>query len=92
MKVTVVMVADIPDGAAAAFQAYEAKVLPLLERHGGRLERRLRTDDALNEVHVVSFTAQDGYESYLADAERQSYRGLLDGLDIVQRVLRVSDV
>lgn len=86
------MVADIPNGAAAAFQAYEAKVLPLLARHGGTLERRLRTEDALHEVHVVSFTSQDGYESYLADEERQSFQGLLDGLDVVQRVLRVNDV
>ena len=62
MKVTVVMVADIPYGAQSAFQAYESKVLPLLARHGGTLERRLRTDDALNEVHVVSFTSQAGCE------------------------------
>ena len=87
-----VMVADIPQGAESAFQAYEFKVLPLLARHGGTLERRLRTDDALNEVHVVSFTSQEGYESYLADEERQSHQGLLDGLDIVQRLLWVNDV
>lgn len=92
MKVTLVMVADVPRGAESAFQAYEAKVLPLLARHGGTLERRLRTDDALNEVHLVSFTSQEGYESYMADEERQSHRGLLHDLDVTQRVLRVNDV
>ena len=92
MSLTIVMVADIPSGAEARFQAYEAAVLPLLERHGGRLERRLRTGDASTEVHLVSFTSQEGFESYLADEERQSHRGLLDGLDVAQRVLLVDDV
>ena len=92
MSLTIVMVADIPSGAEGGFQAYESAVLPLLTRHGGRLERRFRTGDALAEVHVVSFESQEGYESYLADEERLSHRGLLDGLDVVQRVLVVDDV
>lgn len=84
---TFVMVADISPGGETAFQEYQALVLPLFARHGGRPERRLRTDDALNEVHIVSFESRDGYESYIADGERQSHRELLDGLDIVRRVL-----
>lgn len=86
------MIADIPAGAEAGFQAYESAVLPLLPRHGGRLERRLRTGDALTEVHIVSFETQQGFKSYLADPVRQSYTGLLDGLDVAQRVLFVDDV
>lgn len=92
MRLTFVMVADISAGAASAFQRYESLVLPLLTRHGGRLERRLRTDDALNEVHIVSFGSQDGYESYMADEERQSHRVLLESADVVQRLLQVRDV
>ena len=92
MKVTIVMVADLPSGAEEAFQAYESAVLPRLPRHGGRLERRFRTGDALTEVHIVSFTSQEGFDAYLADEERQSHRGLLEGLDIAQRVLLVDDV
>lgn len=92
MKLTFVMIADLSPGAVSAFQSYESKVLALLPRHGGHLDRRLQTEDALNEVHVVSFESQDGYESYLADEERQSHNSLLDGFDIVQRLLRVSDV
>ena len=86
------MVADVPSGAEAGFQAYESAVLPLLPRHGGRLDRRLRTGDALAEVHIVSFASQEGFDSYLAAPERQSHRELLDGLDIAQRVLLVNDV
>jgi uncharacterized protein (DUF1330 family) len=92
MRLTIVMVADIPSGAEADFQAYESAVLPLLQRHGGRLERRLRTDDALTEVHIVSFDSREGFQSYLADEERQSHKGLLDDLDVAQRVLLVHDV
>ena len=92
MSLTLVMVADVPSDGVDRFQAYEAAVLPLLPRHGGRLERRLRTGDALTEVHVVRFASQEGYESYLADEERRSHRRLLDGLDVVQRLLVVDDV
>jgi hypothetical protein len=92
MRLTIVMVADIPSGAEAGFQAYESAVLPLLRGHGGRLERRLRTDDALTEVHIVSFASQEGFQSYLADEQRQSHKGLLDDLDVAQRVLLVHDV
>lgn len=60
-------------------RATEAAVLPLLPRHGGRLERRLRAADGLAVVHVVAF--QDVFDSYLADEDRQAQRGLLDGLD-----------
>ena len=91
-RLTLVVVADVPPAAVAAFQAYEAQVLPLLRRHGGRLERRLRSDEATSEVHVVSFASRDGYASYLADPERQAHTGLLDGQGVVQRVLDVDDV
>ena len=64
----------------------------MLTRHGGRLERRLRTDDALTEVHIVSFETASGLDSYLADEERQAHRRLLDGVAIGQRLLEVRDV
>ena len=86
------MIAEIPSGAEAGFQTYESAVLPLLPRHGGVLERRLRTGDARTEIHVVSFESAEGFESYLADEERQSHQGLLDGLGVSSRVLFVDDV
>jgi hypothetical protein len=86
------MIADIADGGAPAFQRYETLVLPLLPRHGGRLERRMRSQDGLIEVHIVSFETQSGYESYAADPERQSHRDALTGVDVLQRLLQVTDV
>ena len=92
MRLTFVLVADLPPGGAPAFSRYEAAVLPLLARHGGRLERRLRTDDGLCEVHVVSFDSREGYDGYLADEQRRRARTLLDGVDVAQRLLEVRDV
>lgn len=86
------MIADLPPDALSSFRRYESLVLPLLARHGRRLERRLRTDDALSEVQGVSFESADGCESYLADEQRQAHRNLLDGAEVVQRLLRVTDV
>jgi len=86
------MLADIAVEGVDAFQRYEAAVLPLLGRHDGRLERRLRTADGQAEVHIVSFGSRTAYEAYVADPERAGHRDLLDGLPLTQRLLEVSDV
>jgi hypothetical protein len=90
--VTLVLIADLPADSVAAFLEYEDRVLPLLARHGGRLERRLRTADGLTEVHVVSFPSQASYDGYVGDPERQAHRVLLDGVPVQQRLLEVVDV
>ena len=92
MSLTIVMVADIPSGADAGFQAYESAVLPLLTPHGGRLERRLRTADGQAEVHIVSFGSRAGYDAYIADPKRAAQRTLLEGVALTQRLLEVIDV
>jgi hypothetical protein len=90
--VTVVVVIDVPERGRPAFLNFESAVLPLLERHGGRLERRLRTPDGLTEVHVVSFDSRVGYRAYLDDPERIAARRLLAAVELQQRVLEVVDV
>lgn len=91
-RLTFVMIADMSPEAVTSFRDYEAKVLPLLPRHGGRLERRLRSEDGLSEVHLVSFESRDGYESYRTDPDRQGHRALIEGKGVEQRLLEVSDV
>jgi hypothetical protein len=86
------MLADVAREGVDAFQRYEAAVLPMLERHDGRLERRLRTADGRAEVHIVSFGSCAGYDAYLADPERARHRALVDGVDMTQRLLEVTDV
>jgi hypothetical protein len=77
----------VPAEAAPGLQRYEQAVLPLLPRHGGRLERRLRTPDGTTEVHVLSFASEDAYRAYLADPGRSVHRALLGGAEPVQRVV-----
>lgn len=52
------------------FEAYEAKVLPLVAKHGGRLEQRLRSLDGTSEVHLLNFPDAAGFEAYRADPAR----------------------
>lgn len=85
--VTVVMIAR-PSAADAwdAFLRYEEMVLPLLRRHGGIVERRLRARDAYLEVQVLSFPDPLRYTEFLNDHERATARSQLQGYDIGQQV------
>ncbi len=87
-----VMIADMLPEAAVAFRDYEDKVLPLLSRHQGRLERRLRSREGTSEVHVVSFESRAHYDFYISDPERMAHRQLLAGVAVEQRVVEVVDV
>ena len=78
--------------AVEPFAAYERRVLPLLARHGGRLDRRLRTADGHTEVHVLSFADRSGYDAYVAEPDRAAASRVLDGLDIDRLLLEVTDV
>ena len=91
-RLTLVMLADVPREGVGAFQRYEVAVLPMLERHDGRLERRLRAADGQAEVHIISFGSRDGYDAYIADPERAHHRALLEEVALTQRLLEVTDV
>jgi uncharacterized protein (DUF1330 family) len=68
------LVAVIDLGDAEVGRRYEDKVLELLKRHGGRLERRLRSTDGLTEVHLLWFPSRAAYDAFLADPRRAEYR------------------
>jgi hypothetical protein len=75
-----------------AGRRYEDAVLALLGRHGGRLERRLRTGNGTTEVHVIRFAARAGYEAFMVDPERLALRAALGDSAPTTRVLDVHDV
>ncbi len=91
-RLILVMMADVAREGVEPFQRYEAAVLPMLERHDGRLERRLRTVNGQAEVHIVSFASRAGYDAYIADPERADHRAMLEGVALTQRLLEVFDV
>lgn len=69
---------DLSGADIALFDAYEAAVLPLLERHGGRLLQRVRSLDAAFEIHLLEFASETGHESYRQDPERLAAKALFD--------------
>jgi len=66
---------DLTDADVAMFEAYEAKVLPLLERHGGRLELRVRALDGRSETHLLYFPDAQAAEDYRTDPGRVAVLG-----------------
>lgn len=90
--VVYVLVARLPAAGVAAFAAYEDAVLPLLEAHGGTLERRLRTADACVEVHLVSFPAPEAFAAYRDDPRRAEHAHLLEASGATTELFATRDV
>lgn len=86
------VVFDVPAPGVRSFQAYEATVLPLLQVHGGELQRRLRNADGTREVHIVRFGSQVGFTAFRDDPRRAAAAGLLDASGARSEVIEVVDV
>jgi antibiotic biosynthesis monooxygenase (ABM) superfamily enzyme len=72
----------IRQGLEAEFEAYERKVARVMARHGGVIERAIRTSGASRdgsdepfEVHLLRFPTQARYDAYRDDPERRSLSG-----------------
>jgi len=71
------------EGMETDFLKFEESVLPLLEKHNGRLLYRIRPpkesfiyppgDELPYEVHVVTFGSKQDFLEYKNDPERQKY-------------------
>ncbi|PMR60056.1 N-acetyltransferase [Verrucosispora sp. ts21] len=90
--VRLVALVELAGTAVEAGQRYEDQVLALLRRHGGRVERRLRTGDGRTEVHVIRFDTRAGYTAFLADPQRLALRAELGDAAPQTRVLEVNEV
>jgi hypothetical protein len=81
---------DLTDADVPLFEAYEAAVLPLLPKHGARLDARVRSLDGTKETHLLSFPDDAAYQAYLADPARLAVRSQwelsgakADGVEVV---------
>lgn len=83
---------DLSGADVALFDEYEAQVLPLLERHGGRLLKRVRSLDSAFEIHLLEFDAEAGVESYGRDPDRQAAHGLFQRSGAQSMVTPVAEV
>jgi hypothetical protein len=86
-----VAVVEMADGHTDAGRRYEDAVLALLDRHGGSVERRLRSGDAATEVHVIRFRSRAGYDAFLADPDRLAHRATLGDAAPTTRVIEVTE-
>ncbi|MEG3144687.1 hypothetical protein U1839_08475 [Sphingomonas sp. RT2P30] len=66
---------DLANADRALFDSYEAKVLPLLARHGARIEWRVRAADRSSETHLLHFPDAISLASYRADPDRLAASG-----------------
>lgn len=87
-----VAIVEMTPGKAAAGQEYEDTVLGLLGRHGGSLERRMRSLDSATEVHVIRFRSRAGYESFMADEDRLGYRDKIGDAAPTTRVIEIREL
>jgi hypothetical protein len=91
-ELSLVAVVEMTPGHIEAGQRYEDAVLGLLERHGGSVERRLRSTDSATEVHLIRFRSRGGYESFMADPDRLEYRDRLGGAAPKTRVIELREL
>jgi hypothetical protein len=89
---TFVLIARIPPDGVEAFRAYEDQVLPLLNEHGGRLQRRLRNELGTLELHIVSFPSDVAFQKYRSDARRAAATPLLEASSAKLERLSLRDV
>jgi len=86
-----VAIVEMLPGRTDAGRRYEDAVLALLDRHGGTVERRLRSLDSSTEIHVIRFSARSGYESFVADPDRLACRARFGDAVPAARVLEVRE-
>jgi hypothetical protein len=91
-ELLLVAIVEMAPANTAAGQQYEDIVLGLLDRHGGSVERRMRSMDSATEVHIIRFRSRTGYESFIADPDRLDYRGRIGDAAPATRVLEVREL
>ena len=69
------IVVDLAVADMDLYERYERKVIPLLDKYGGRMESGVRSVDGLTETHILYFPDVTSFEAFLSDPVRtQSQR------------------
>ena len=72
----------IIDGEENTFHEFEDTALPIIKKHNGRLELRIRPNETSiihsekeppYEIHLVSFDSEEDFERFLLDEERNRF-------------------
>ena len=89
---TLVHIARIPPHGVEAYRAYEDQVIPLMNEHGGRLERRLRNELGTLELHIISFPSDSAFQKYRSDPRRTAATHLMETSAAKTELLSLRDV
>ena len=57
------------------FETYERKVIPLLDKYGGRMQSGVRSVDGMTETHILFFPDVTSFEAFLSDPVRTQLQG-----------------
>jgi uncharacterized protein (DUF1330 family) len=87
-----VQIVRVPPEGVTTFQRYESLVLPMLPRHGGKFERRLRGEDGHIEVHIVAFPNHEALDAYRNDPDRLKHLPLLEESRAETELIEVKEV
>ncbi|HVN28679.1 MAG TPA: DUF1330 domain-containing protein [Candidatus Binataceae bacterium] len=76
-KVVIVAALYVHPGHEKEFEVFETAAETIINRHGGRLERRIgfpagANPDHPHEVHLVTFPDEDSFAHYRADTDLQA--------------------
>jgi uncharacterized protein (DUF1330 family) len=83
---------DLSEADLVKFEAYEEFVLPLLADHGGRLHGRVRSKDQTTEYHLLYFSGQDQFSSFLNDPARVAMRDAWDDCGARSAIVELSEL
>jgi hypothetical protein len=82
---------DLASADLALFESFEAKVLKLVPKYGGRLEMRVRALDNSSETHLLYFPDVQSYDSYRSDPARVAALVEWEGSGAKSTVIEVSE-
>jgi uncharacterized protein (DUF1330 family) len=83
---------DLSAADLAAFDHYEAQVVPLLAQYGAEMEVRVRSLDRQSETHLLHFPDDAAHRAFLADPTRQAMRPILERSGATSTVIEVEQL
>lgn len=83
---------DLTKADIAAFDHYEAQVVPLLAQYGAEMEVKVRSIDRRTEVHILYFPDDAAHRAFLADPTRQAMRPIMDACGATSTVVEVENL
>ena len=89
------IVIDLTAADIDLYENYERKVIPLLDKYGGRMESGVRSVDGMIETHILFFPDVSSFEAFLSDPVRtqlQSECQLTGAMTTITNVIEVGYV